>query len=195
MTEIATTEIAAETLSAQDIAFIAAKPKATKTSVTHWVMIANPDKPMAEVVKLICEAWFAHGFGEPVERICENAYRIALRNGAPGVKPAKVAKVKAEKPAKVAKVKAPKADKAARAAALKAETAALKAAAKAAEPTKSPEEIERIKAANLARMKEVHAKVQKLEAQLEKPEVIAPVQPDSFEAPAFLTRRDVDFLV
>jgi hypothetical protein len=186
MTEIATKDVAAEMAAlntAADMAVAVKAAKATKTSVTHWVMIANPDKPMAEVVPLICEAWFAHGFGEPVYRICENAYRIALRNGAPGVVPvkAKVAKVKAEKPAKVAKVKAEKPAK------VKAE--------KAVEPTKSPEEIERIKAANLARMKEVHAKVQKLEAQLEKPEVIAPVQPDSFEAPAFLTRRDVDFLV
>jgi hypothetical protein len=178
MTEIATTEIAAEMAAlntAADMAVAVKAAKATKTSVTHWVMMCHPDKPMAEVVPLICDAWAAHGFGEPVYRICENAYRIALRNGAPGVVPvkAKVAKVKAEKAPKIAKVKAEK----------------------VAEPTKSPEEIERIKAANLARMKEVHAKVQKLEAQLEKPEVDAPIQPDSFEAPAFLTRRDVDFLV
>jgi hypothetical protein len=151
--------------------------KVTKTSVTLGVMTANGDKPMADVVPMILEAQHAAGFTDVTLKICEGAYRWAVRNAvAPGVVPEKAQK------AKVAKVKTVK---------TKAE-AVKKIAAKPVE-TKSPEEIERIREANLARMKEVAARQKKNKEEMEV--VPEQIDRDSFDAPAFLTREEVIALI
>lgn len=73
----------------------------------------------------------------------------------------------------------------------KAEKPAKEAKPKTEKPAKSPEEIERIKAANLARLKQVHAKV-KQNVKREEPEVL---EVDPFAAPIALTRDEVTALV
>jgi hypothetical protein len=54
--------------------------------------------------------------------------------------------------------------------------------------TKSPEEIQCIKAANLARIKKVFKQLKNTEEKHHH-------QPDSFGAPAFLTKQEVKWLV
>lgn len=147
--------------------------KVTKTSVTLSVMAANEGKPMAEVIPLIVAAQHAAGFTDVTAERADGAYRWAVKNAkAPGVIPERKKaepKPKAEKPAKEPKP----------------------AKAKAESPAKSPEEIERIKAANLARLKQVHAK-RKQNVKATEPEVI---EADPFSAPAVLTRDEVTALV
>ena len=152
--------------------------KVTKTSVTLSVMAANGDKPMAEVVALIHKAQHAAGFSDVTLKICEGAYRWAVRKSvAPGVVPAK------EKAARVSKT--PK---------IKTKKEAISRVAKPTAPQKSPEEIERIRAANLARLKEVHSRMKQ---EVRKPEAEAATvdRLDSFAAPAFLTKDEVKALV
>lgn len=147
--------------------------KVTKTSVTLGVMVANADKPMDEVVKLILAAQHAAGFSDVTLKICEGAYRWAVRKSvAPGSVPEKVKATRAPK----AKAK------------VKTKAQAVKAVAK---PTKSPEEIERIRAANLARLKEVAGRV-KQTVQKDEPEI---TDRDPFIAPAFLTKDELKALV
>ena len=161
--------------------------KITKTSVTLSVMRANALLPMADVVDLILEAQHAAGFFSVTKPLCVGAYRWAVRTGAAEgfvPKATKVAKPwpKATK-TKVAKTKAPKATK---------------------PVADQPLGDETIRAANLARIKEVHARM-KGEGRFDfvdeevRPEE-APVMDnfddvDSFASPAFLTRDEVDYLV
>lgn len=148
--------------------------KVTKTSVTLGVMQANGDKPMADVVALILKAQHAAGFTDVTLKICEGAYRWAVRKSmAPGVVPVK------DKPARAARAPKVKA---------KTKAQAVKAVAK---PTKSPEELERIRAANLSRMKDVAARFKQTVAS-DEPEI---TDRDPFIAPAFLTRDEVKALV
>lgn len=150
--------------------------KLTKTSVTLSVMAANEGKPMAEVVSLIVVAQHAAGFTDVTAERADGAYRWAVKNAkAPGLIPERrkaEPKVKAEKPAKQPKPIA-------------------EAKPKAEKPTKSPEEIERIKAANLARLKQVHAKVK----QNVKRDEVEVLEADPFLAPVVLTRDEVTALV
>jgi hypothetical protein len=158
--------------------------KITKTSVTISVMRANSLLPMADVVDLILEAQHAAGFFSVTKPLCVGAYRWAVRTGAAEgfvPKATKVAKAwpKATK-TKVAKTKAPKVTK---------------------PVADQPLGDETIRAANLARIKEVHARM-KGEGHFQTEEVLpvdAPIVDadgiDSFASPAFLTRDEVDYLV
>lgn len=163
--------------------------RVTKTSVTLSVMTANGDKPMDAVVALIVKAQHKAGFVDVTDKIAAGAYRWAVNKGlAPGELPGR--KVAAPKTAKAKKEISAK--KALKAAGLKATVRTKAEAVKAV--TKSPEEIERIKAANLARMKSVLGKVKQT---VRKEDADAPVfaETDSFAAPAFLTKDEVNALV
>ena len=158
--------------------------KITKTSVTLGVMTANGDKPMADVVPMILEAQHAAGFTDVTLKICEGAYRWAVRNAvAPGVVPEKAPKVKVAK-VKTVKTKAEAVKKIAK-----------KASSKDLKPveTKSPEEIERIREANLARMKEVASRQKKNNDEMEV--VPESIDRDTFVDPPFLTREEVNALI
>ena len=153
--------------------------KLTKTSVTLSVMAANEGKPMAEVVSLIVVAQHAAGFTDVTAERADGAYRWAVKNAkAPGVIPERrKAEPKPEKPKAEKTAKQPK--------------PVAEAKPKAEKPTKSPEEIERIKAANLARLKQVHAKVK----QNVKRDEVEVLEADPFLAPVVLTRDEVTALV
>lgn len=160
--------------------------RVTKTSVTLSVMSANADKPMDAVVALIVKAQHKAGFLDVTDKIAAGAYRWAVNKGmAPGELPGR--KVAAPKTVSIKTVmkKAGKAYAEKKAARTKAE--AVKAI------TKSPEEIERIKAANLARMKSVMARV-KQNVRTETDDVPF-AETDSFASPAFLTKDEVTALV
>ena len=154
--------------------------RVTKTSITIGVMNENADKPMDTVVALIVAAQHAAGNIDVTEKIAAGAYRWCVNKGvATGLIPVKTKTVRAPKE-KVVKVKTKK-------------EAVAKVKAEKPVETKSPEEIERIKAANLARIKEVAKKFKK-EKEVEVEENYE--QPlDSFAAPAFLTRKEVEILV
>ena len=168
--------------------------KITKTSVTLSVMRANALLPMADVVDLILEAQHAAGFFSVTKPLCVGAYRWAVRTGAAeGFAP------KATKAPKVAK--APKAPK------TKKEAVAMKST-KGAQVTKpvadQPLGSDEIRAANLARIKQVHERMKaegrfdfvEQEARPEEAPVIDNFDEiDSFASPAFLTRDEVDYLV
>lgn len=187
-----------------------AKEKVTKTSVVIRIMTEHKDKPMSAVVKLIesglpCK----DGYGKVW-------YRWAIKEGvAPGkledARSAKTAvKTKTEKPAAKAKpaktVEAkPKGNRF---------TGKVKATA-ATEKPKNPDELAKIKEANLKRMQEVTAKMKKLglqPGQYANPENVgvpdgwtaeaarAEVDQmykelDSFEMPKFLSKDQVKALV
>jgi hypothetical protein len=157
--------------------------KVTKTSITLSVMNAHGDKPMAAVVALIVKAQHKAGFLDVTDKIAAGAYRWAVNKGmAPGSAP-----VRGAKPEKVsAKEKTVK---------RMAKEVAAKAvkAVKPTAPTKSAEEIDRIKAANLARMKAVLGKVKQTVRKDE--DVPAFAETDAFAAPAFLTKDEVTALV
>jgi len=127
--------------------------KVTKSSVTVSVMLANADRPMAEVVELIVKAQADAGFPEVTAKIAAGAYRYFVKNGqAPGSvestgRNAKVSLAPVGAAKTEPKVKAPKA---------KPETKAQRQAT-----LKSPDEIAKIKAANLERMRAVTAKTKK----------------------------------
>lgn len=159
--------------------------RVTKTSVTLSVMTANGDKPMDAVVALIVKAQHKAGFVDVTDKIAAGAYRWAVNKGlAPGELPGR--KVAAPKTAKEKAVKRMVKETVAKTVRTKAE--AVKAV------TKSPEEIERIKAANMARMKSVLGKVKQT---VRKEDADAPVfaETDAFAAPAFLTKDEVTALV
>jgi hypothetical protein len=173
--------------------------KVTKTQITIRVMNENADKPMSVVVPLIAKA---NGVTESVAR---GAYRWCVNKGvaagsiesgrtAPTAKAARKTKeVSATKALKQAGLKPTKLSKAQRQAAL----------------NKSPEELERIKAANLQRMKEVSAKQKKynqiarpdgpgvdgFDADVARAEVDAMLEDDSFAMPKFLSKSQVKALV
>ena len=155
--------------------------RVTKTSVTLSVMSANADKPMDKVVALIVKAQHKAGFVDVTDKIAAGAYRWAVNKGlAAGAAPVRAPKTAKEKTVKrmakevVAKTVRTKAD-------------AVKSV------TKSPEEIERIKAANMARMKAVLGKV-KQSVRMESDEVPFS-ETDSFAAPAFLTKEEITALI
>lgn len=155
--------------------------RVTKTSVTLSVMSANADKPMDKVVALIVKAQHKAGFVDVTDKIAAGAYRWAVNKGlAAGAAPVRAPKTAKEKTVKrmakevVAKTVRTKAD-------------AVKSV------TKSPEEIERIKAANMARMKAVLGKV-KQNVRTETDEVPFS-ETDSFAAPAFLTKEEITALI
>lgn len=127
--------------------------KLTKTAVTLATMTANADKPMAEVVALIVAAQHAAGFTDVTDKIAVGAYRWAVKNDkAPG----KLAeKVKAAPKAKVAKE--PKA-KVAKAVSV-ATTRKARVVADVAATGKTATEVEAIRAANLAKIREVHERM------------------------------------
>jgi hypothetical protein len=136
--------------------------KMTKTAITISVMNANAEKPMDEVVKLIAKA------NSVTETVARGAYRWCVNKGVAsgvilgkGPKAVTVAKPKAAKP----KAEKPKTVKLStviaatnKAFTAKANKSMLDALATEKAVAKDPVEVERIKAANLARMKEVTAK-------------------------------------
>lgn len=177
--------------------------KLTKTQITIRTMNENADKPMAEVVLLIAKA---NGVSEAVAK---GAYRWCVKKGvakgtvesgrtAPIAKAARKTKeVSATKALKDAGLKPTKLSKAQRQAALKPVV------------EKSPEEVARIKAGNLARMKEVSAKQKKynqvarpegrgvdgFDADAARAEVTEMMNDDSFAAPRFLSKGELKALV
>lgn len=160
--------------------------RVTKTSVTLSVMSANADKPMDKVIALIVKAQHKAGFLDVTDKIAAGAYRWAVNKGmAPGELVGR--KAAAPKTVSIQSVmkKVGKEYAAKKAARTKAEAVAA--------VTKSPEEIERIKAANMARMKSVLGKV-KQNVRTETDEVPFS-ETDSFAAPAFLTKDEVTALV
>lgn len=172
--------------------------KVTKTQITINTMNANAGKPIDEVVKLIAEA------NSVTEQVARGAYRWVVKNGlAAGSLPVKGAVTLAgPKPAKEPKT-------------VKLSTIVAKVnkefKAKVAAEPKSDDEIAKIKAANLARMKAVTSKEKKfLKGQVaedvdavvfhtpdEAREELARIEAelDAFEAPAFLSRDAVRALV
>jgi hypothetical protein len=161
--------------------------KITKTSVTISVMRANALLPMADVVDLILEAQHAAGFFSVTKPLCVGAYRWAVRTGAAeGFVPKATKVAKAPKAAKAPKTK-------------------KEAVAKVTKPVADqPLGSDEIRAANLARIKEVHARMKgegrfdfvEQEARPEEAPVIDNFDDvDSFASPAFLTRDEVDYLV
>ena len=132
--------------------------KMTKTAITISVMNFNADKPMEDVVKLIAKA------NAVSEAVARGAYRWCVNKGvASGViqgkapKAVTVAKPKAVKTVKLSKIVAAT-NKAFTAKANKSMLDVLAAEKAAGAPAKDPDAVARIKAANLARMKEVSAK-------------------------------------
>lgn len=155
--------------------------KVTKTSVTLSVMQANGSLPMAEVVPLILAAQHAAGFTDVTAKICEGAYRWAVRKAvAPGSVPEKAPKARA--------AKAPKAK------AIKTKAQAVKAVAKPVASDKSPAEIEAIRAANLARIKEVAGRM----GILKRKEDLVPAKAedeDDRDHPAFLMKDELEAIL
>jgi hypothetical protein len=149
----------------------------SKTAAAIAVMTKHADKPMEAVLPLIAKAT---GHDLPHAR---NYYVWCVRKGvAPGVIPVRAA---APKTAKEKAVKRMVKEVVAKTVRTKAD--AVKSV------TKSPEEIERIKAANMARMKAVLGKV-KQNIRMESDEVPF-AETDSFAAPAFLTKDEMYDLI
>lgn len=148
----------------------------SKRAVAIEIMNANADKPMADVLELIAKA-------NGIEVGAARSYYVYLVKQ--GMAPGKVeAKAKTEKAPKAAKEKAVKRMVKETVAKVKTKAEAVKAV------SKSPEEIAKIKAANLARMKSVLAKTKQNVVQDE-------VSADFGESdePAFLTKDEVAELV
>jgi hypothetical protein len=167
--------------------------KLTKTQITIRTMNENADKPMSVVVPLIAKA---NGVTEAVAR---GAYRWCVNKG---VAAGKIESGRTAPTAKAArKTKEVSARKALK-------DAGLKATVKA-KPEKSPEEVARIKEANLARMREVSAKQKKynqiarpdgpgvdgFDADVARAEVQEMLEDDSFAMPKFLSKDQVKALV
>jgi hypothetical protein len=151
----------------------------SKRGIAIEIMNSNAKKPMAEVLELIATA---NGIDTGAAR---SYYVYLVKNGmAKGTIEAKAPKAKAEKAPKTAKEKAVKR--------MAKETVAK--AKKHEAPAKSADEIEKIKAANMARMKAVLGKV-KQNVRKDEAEAPAFAETDTFAAPAFLTRDEVNALV
>lgn len=197
-----------------------AKEKVTKTSVVIRIMTENKDKSMSEVVKLIEKGLpCKDGYGKVW-------YRWAIKEGvAPGKledgRAAKAAvKSKAEKPAVKAKPKAAVKEAKTVEAKPKGNRFTGKVKATAAQPVvnakpKNPDDLAKIKAANLKRMQDVTAKMKKLglqPGQYANPENVGVPEGwtaegaraevdqmykelDSFEMPKFLSKDQVKALV
>ena len=143
----------------------------SKRQIAIDTMAANADKSMSDVLPLIAEA-----NGITISAARSYYVWIVKNTDTPGVIETKTKTVRAPKE-KVVKVKTKK-------------EAVAKVKAEKPVETKSPEEIARIKAANLARIKEVAKKFNK---QKEQEEVYT--EKDQFAVPAFLTREEVKALV
>jgi hypothetical protein len=206
-----------------------AKDKVTKTSVTLGVMAANADKPMAEVVALILKAQHKAGFTDVTLKICEGAYRWAVKSGkADGKVETKAKTAKAKIEPKTAKIKSVIAEDNKR---IKAEPKKVEAKPKgnrftgklkteksvATAAPKTDDDIAKIKAANLKRMKEITERNKVIRAQYNgniARGADAPFDPldftpegaraevdqmykdlDSFEMPKFLSKDQVKALV
>jgi hypothetical protein len=147
----------------------------TKSAAAIAVMEKYADKPMEKVIPKIAEA-----AGLDMDK-AKHYYVLFVRKGlAPGIVPM-TARQKAESKVKAAK----NAEKIA---------AKIVKAVKPEAPKKSAEEIEKIKAANMERMKTVLGKVKQT---VKKDEVTFAETPDHdpFAAPAFLTKDEVTALV
>jgi hypothetical protein len=170
--------------------------KVTKTALAIATMNENASLPMEQVIPLISAA-----SGVPLN-IARNYYLWAVRKGlAAGTAPGRTAPVR--KAAKVKPTKEVPAKKLLK-------EVGLKATVKA-KPEKSPEEVARIKEANLARMREVSAKQKKynqvarpqgpgvpdFDADAARAEVAEFMEhgDDSFTMPKFLTKDAVKALV
>jgi hypothetical protein len=153
----------------------------SKRAVAIEIMNSNAKKPMAEVLALISKA---NGIDTGAAR---SYYVYLVKQGM-----AKGTIESAPKAPKTAKEKAVK--RMAKEVVVKAAKPKTKAEAVKAVAAKSPEEIEKIKAANMARMKAVLGKVKQ---NVVKDEVEAPAfaETDTFAAPAFLTKDEVTALV
>lgn len=130
--------------------------KVTKTQITIDTMKANADKPMSEVVLLIAEA------NNVTVQIARGAYRWVVNKGlAPGkIESGRTAKAKKEPKAKVAKDKTKKFTGKIK----------VKAEPKVESKNLSDDEVAKIKAANLKKMKEITAKQKYLPGQMAKPQ-------------------------
>lgn len=151
----------------------------SKRAIAIEIMNSNSKLPMSEVIPLIAKA--------------NDLSPGAARSYYTGLVKMGLAKGKIEESVKAPKAKKEiSAKKALKAAGLKATVRTKAEAVKAV--TKSPEEIERIKAANLARMKSVLGKVKQT---VKAEDADAPVfaETDTFAAPAFLTKDEVTALV
>lgn len=145
----------------------------TKSAAAIAVMVKHAEKPMEKVVPKIADA-----AGLDLEK-AKHYYVLFVRKGlAPGIVPAKAPKAAVAKTVKrMAKEVVAKATK----------------AVKPEAPAKSAAEIEKIKAANLARMKSVLAKTKQNVRKDEEAPTFA--ETDAFAAPAFLTKDEVNALV
>ena len=138
----------------------------TKSAAAIAVMEKHADKPMEKVIPKIAEA-----AGLDMDK-AKHYYVLFVRKGlAPGVVPGKAPKAATVKRMVEKVMKATKPDT----------------------PSKSAEEIEKIKQANLARMKSVLGKVK--QSVRKDDEAPAFAETDSFAAPAFLTKDEVSALV
>lgn len=155
----------------------------SKRQIAIEIMNANVDKSMAEVMVLISEAngiplGAARGY---YKYLCEQ-----------GMAAGKVEKIARQKAVTVAAVDGEANKfKVTPAVTKTVKRVASETAKKVKAETKSPEEIEKIKAANLARLKQVHAKVK----QNVKKDEVETVETDSFAAPVALTMDEVNALV
>ena len=146
--------------------------KVTKTSVTLSTMRLYSDKPMNDVVRHILEAQHAAGFTDVSLKICEGAYRWAVRKG-------------------MAAGSVPASSRVARKVVKKAKTKAQVIKELSSKPAG---EIARIRAANLAKLKEVSSRFEQ-KSFAPKQTVNTVDRNDPFVAPAFLTKEEVIALV
>jgi len=153
--------------------------KVTKTQITIRVMTENKDKPMSEVVKLIAKE------NSVSEAVAKGAYRWCVKNGkAPGT-------VEAAKTVRATKTKKVPAEKMLAELGLKKSKFTGKVKA---EVTKSADEIAKIKEANLARMRQVSAKLNKVRDYLPG-QVAAPEAPTPGDFDPQLAREEVAAMI
>ena len=168
------------------------------------IMAANPNEPMASVVAMI-----AKKIGV-TEANAKSYYKWIVANGMASGNVEKTSKAKAAKPAKVsakeATVKRLAAEVVAKATqAKKAETKKPAKATQAAAPVKSEKtdaELAEIKAKNLARLKDIASRTRNYTAgQIANPIIetdgsLGPIEyHESFAAPAFLNKSDLDVVL
>ena len=148
------------------------EPKVSKRSQAVAIMKANADAPMASVVTLIAQTI------DVSEANAKSYYRYIVEHKlAPGIvaKTTRAVKEKVAKAPKVAKVvKTPKVS-------MKADT--------------SDFEVEKIKAANLARMKAVTRSLKSLDTQVAEVESDIDTDDDSFAAPKFLSKSQLSAIL
>ena len=148
------------------------EPKVSKRSQAVAIMKANAEAPMASVVTLIAQTI------DVSEANAKSYYRYIVEHKlAPGIvaKTTRAVKEKVAKAPKVVKiVKTPKVS-------MKADT--------------SDFEVEKIKAANLARMKAVTRSLKSLDTQVAEVESDIDTDDDSFAAPKFLSKSQLSAIL